>query len=92
MVTDAVNVNPHYRPAEARHADAASSGFVAACYALALLIPLVGFWMGFALLFKRREGHGPIVMVIAFFAAIVWTRLYLDAVVSDVSEGMDGFD
>jgi hypothetical protein len=91
MASDAVNLNPHYESAEP-HPDAASSDFVAACYFLAFVIPAVGFWLGLALVFRRREGHGAVVMVIAFFAGLVWAWVYFRAFAADLNDAGFTFD
>jgi hypothetical protein len=91
MASEAVNLNPHYEAAE-RHPDAASSDFVAACYFLAFVLPAVGFWMGFALLFKHREGHGPVVMVIACLTTGIWAWVYYKAFFADLGDASFTFD
>jgi hypothetical protein len=91
MASEAVNLNPRYQSAE-RHPNAASTDFVAACYFLALVLPAVGFWLGFALLFKHREGHGTVVMVISFFTALIWAWIVMAAWTADVGDASLTFD
>jgi hypothetical protein len=46
-------------------ADKASAGLVAAGYVTGVLLPIVGFFVGLALIIKNRAGHGVAVMVLS---------------------------
>ena len=67
----------HIRPVGsyfAPHIDnvAQHDGLILASYTLAILFPLIGFFMGIYLLLKSQHGHGLSAMALSCFSSAVW--------------------
>jgi len=58
-------------PARTPSPNDAPQGLVIAGYATAVLLPIVGFFVGLALIIKNRAGHGVAVMVISVIVFLI---------------------
>jgi len=52
-------------------------GMIMAGYALAILLPVVGFFIGLYLILKNQTGHGVAAMALSCLAGTLWTALFL---------------
>ena len=53
----------------------AHTGLVAAGYVMAVVIPLIGFTIGIALLVKGKLGHGIGAMTLSVLAVMSWSSV-----------------
>lgn len=68
------------------HQDRASDGTVIAGYVTAILLPIVGFFVGLVLIIKNRAGHGIAAMVLSVAVVIVaWSIAFSDSESSEVA-------
>ena len=49
---------------------------ITAAYALAILLPVFGFFIGLYLVIKNQHGHGIAAMALSTFAGAVWTTIF----------------
>ena len=51
-------------------------GMIALSYALAILVPVFGFFAGVYLVLKNQHGHGVCAMALSAFANAIWGLLF----------------
>jgi predicted RNA-binding Zn-ribbon protein involved in translation (DUF1610 family) len=60
------------RPMIMSRPETVSQGNIIAGYALAVIVPFIGFFVGIYLLAKKEPGHGVACMAISILAAVIW--------------------
>jgi predicted RNA-binding Zn-ribbon protein involved in translation (DUF1610 family) len=60
------------RPVIASRPETVSQGNIIAGYALAVIVPFIGFFVGIYLLAKKEPGHGVACMAISILAGFIW--------------------
>ena len=69
-----------------------NQGLVWAGYIFAVLMPIVGFFLGLALIIRGRNGHGVACMVLSVLTVVVVASVLVGAAATDVADYSDCLD